>query len=102
MLIDCFLDLSVEFFIVKTASPFNQLLDFSIIVIFHASVVLIFEVREYETALGVLATREYISHGIIIVVYTSQDVLVVSHVFIFVVIILPVIVLLISISSLVE
>jgi hypothetical protein len=52
----------------------------------------------------VLATREYISHGsiIIFIVNPSQDVLIVSHVVIVVLIILSIIVVLFSVSSLVQ
>ena len=83
VLVDCFLNLPVQLIVVEAPSTVNQLLNLSVVIVLSAAVVVV-EVWQSETSLGVATTCKYISDSgiIILIVDTSQHVLMVSHVLI--------------------
>jgi len=104
VLVDCFLNLPVQLIVVEAPSTVNQLLNLSVVIVLSAAVVVV-EVWQSETSLGVATTCKYISDSgiIILIVDTSQHVLMVSHVLIFIIfVVFPFFVFLLAITSLVE
>jgi len=104
VLVDCFLDLPIQLIVVEPASTINQLLDLSVIIILCTAVVVI-EVWQREASLGVATSSKYISDSgiIILIVDTSEHVLMVSHVLIVIIFVfLSFIIFFLTIASLVK